>query len=414
MSGVTGQRRRALRWAEVEWSQELVDPRQARGKRYEHRGLLGLLVAAFACGLKSLRRVEDLAEDLGGRVRKRLSVPKKVSDSTLWRLLARQSTRGLRQTVAAQVQRQLKQPGLQKVALPLGVMSFDGKSLWTGQQQQVPGLEAVANDEAGTPLWRLGTLRAVLTSVVAAPCVDLEFIGAKEGESPAFRQLLPRVVQAFGEHFQVVTGDAGLTAKENAALVRSLGKHYLFGLKGNQPTLHGHAIESLADKRCAPRARTEDRAHGQTVVRELWTHALKPGEVEFAGARLLLCVRQTHLKDDGSQSLLWRYFVTSLSTVELSFAHLLRLVRLHWAIENRHHWTLDMVLEEDERQPCLHSRSSLEVTAWLRVLAYNLVSAWRARLPLKDRLPVAWTRACELLRDALVHGRAEVPLPTLA
>jgi predicted transposase YbfD/YdcC len=380
----------------------------------EHRGLLSLLVAGFACGKKSLRRVEELAEDLGARVRKRLGVPRKVSDTTLWRLLARQSAQGLRQTVAAQVKRLLKQPGLEKVALPLGVMSFDGKSLWTGQQQQVPGLEAVASDEAGTPLWKLGTLRAVLTSVVAAPCVDLEFIGAKEGESPAFRQLLPRVVEAWGEHFQVVTGDAGLTAAENATLVRTLGKHYLLGLKGNQPTLHGHAVESLGDKRCAPRARTEDRAHGQTVVRELWTHALKPGEVEFTGARLLLCVLQTHLKDDGTQSLEWRYFVTSLSTVDLSFAHLLRLVRLHWAIENRHHWTLDVVFEEDDRQPCLHSRSSLEVTAWLRVLAYNLLSAWRARLPLKDRLPVAWARACETLRDALVHGRKEVSQPTLA
>jgi predicted transposase YbfD/YdcC len=414
MSRVAGQRRRALRWAEVEWSDELVDPRQARGKRYEHRGLLGLLVAGFACGLKSLRRVEDLAEDLGARVRRRLGLPSKVSDTTLWNLLSKQTTQGLGQTVATQVRWLLKQPWLAKVALPFGVMSFDGKSLWTSQQQQVAGLEAVANDEAGTPLWRLGTLRAVLTSVVAAPCVDLEFIGAKEGESPAFRQLLPRVVQTWGEHFQVITADAGLTAAENAALVHSLGKHYLLGLKGNQPTLHGHAIEALADKQCAPRARTEDRAHGETVVREVWTHALKPGEVEFAGARLLLCVRQTHLKKDGTQSLEWRYFVTSLSTVDLSFAHLLRLVRLHWAIENRHHWTLDTVLEEDDRQPCLHSRSSLEVTAWLRVLAYNLVSAWRARLPLKDRLPVAWARACELLRDALVHGRAEVPQPTLA
>jgi len=414
MSRVPGQRRRALRFSEVEWSREVVDPRQARGKRLEHRGLLGLLVAGFACGKKSLRRVEELAEDLGARVRKRLGVPRKVSDSTLWRLLASQSAQGLRQTVAAQVQRLLRQPGLEKVALPLGVLSVDGKSLWTSQQQPVPGLEAVANDEAGTPLWSLGTLRAVLTSVVAAPCVDLEFIGAKQGESPAFRQLLPRVVETWGEHFQVVTADAGLTAGENAALVRSLGKHYLLGLKGNQPTLHGHAVERLADKRCAPRARTEDRAHGETVVRELWTHALTPGEVEFAGARLLLCVRQTHLKDDGSQSLEWRYFVTSLSTVELSFAHLLRLVRLHWAIENRHHWTLDVVLEEDDRQPCLHSRSSLEVVAWLRVLAYNLLSAWRARLPLKDRLPVAWARACETLRDALVHGRQEVSQHTLA
>ncbi len=72
------------------------------------------------------------------------------------------------------------------------------------------------------------------------------------------------------------------------------------------------------------------------------------------------------------------------------------------------------MLEEDDRQLCLHSRTALEVTAWLRVPAYNLISSWRAALPLKDRLPVAWARACEVLRDAFVHDRAEVPLPTLA
>ncbi len=76
------------------------------------------------------------------------------------------------------------------------------------------------------------------------------------------------------------------------------------------------------------------------------------------------------------------------------------------AVLGRHNWTLDLVLEEDDRQPCLHSRAALEVTAWLRVLAYNLISSWRAALPLKDKLPVAWARACEVLRDALVHGRA--------
>jgi hypothetical protein len=48
------------------------------------------------------------------------------------------------------------------------------------------------------------------------------------------------------------------------------------------------------------------------------------------------------------------------------------------------------------------------------VLAYNLLSAWRASLPLKDRLPVAWARAFELLRDALVHQRIQEAFTTPA
>jgi hypothetical protein len=54
------------------------------------------------------------------------------------------------------------------------------------------------------------------------------------------------------------------------------------------------------------------------------------------------------------------------------------------------------------------------VVAWLRALAYNVLSAWRASLPLEDRLPVAWARAFELLRDALVQGHAGGLRATLA
>lgn len=412
MSTSTKQQQAALRHAHLEWNQQVEDPRDKRGRRHEHGGLLSLLMLVFACGKSGLREAEEMAQDMGPRVRKKLKVPAQVSDSTLWRLLATQAIAGLRETLRAWVQAFLKRVRPPHV-LPLGVVSFDGKSLYSGAQP-VPGLEPVASDEQGTPTWRLGALRAALTSVVAAPCLDLEFVSAKQGESPAFRQLLPRVVEHFGEHFQVVTGDAGLCAAENAALVRSLGKHYLFGLKGNQPTLHNKAVLAIANRQGACRARTEDRARGETVIRELWTHALEPDHKDFPEAHLVLGVRQTHLRPGQLPTVEWRYFVTSMSTVNLSYMHLLRLVRLHWAIENHHHWTLDRVLQEDERQPCLDNAQALQVTAWLRTLAYDLLSAWRAALPLKDRLPVSWRRACETMRDALLLGRTEALLPTWA
>jgi predicted transposase YbfD/YdcC len=407
------QERRALRYAQVEWSGEVEDPRDKRGQRHAHPGVLGLLVAAFACAKVGLVEAEELSEDLGPRLRKKLKLTGKVSDTTLWRLLEQQNPKGFRETLREWTKAALLRcrfPAL----LPMGVVSFDGKSLYTSTQQPVPGLESVAYDEQGAPVWKLGAVRAALTSIAAAPCLDMELVHAKQGESPAFRVLWPRVVEHFGEHFQVMTGDAGLCAAENAALVLESKKHYLLGLKGNQPTLHAYAQAAIASNQGPHRARTEDRAHGETVVRELWTHALSPGEVDFPGARLLLGVRQTHLKKDGTRSVEWRYFVTSLCTVDLAFKHLLKLVRLHWAIENQHHWTLDVVLKEDERQPCMASASSLEVTAWLRTLAYNLLAFWRAMLSLNLRQRVRWKRACEKLRDALVHGLQEVPLPTPA
>jgi predicted transposase YbfD/YdcC len=399
-----------LKQALLPWDNAVKDPREARGRRHGHLGLLGLVVAAFAVGKKGLKQAAQLAGDVGARTRKRLGLPRAVAGSTLWRLLEKQLAEGLSPTMRAQVQGVLEDPRTARLPFPMGVVSLDGKSLWTTHQGEVKGLDSVANDETGRELWSLGALRAVLTSVVAAPCLDMEFVSAKEGESPAFRQLFPRVVQAYGEHFEVATADAGLTAAPNAALVRQLGKHYCFGLKANQPTLHEYAVQTLAAKQCPARARTEQREHGKTVVRELWTHALAPGEVDFPGARMLLLVRQQHWGDDGSCEEEYRYFVTSLDTTLFNFKQLLRLVRVHWGIENRHHWTLDVVLGEDERQPCRPTRTALEVVAWLRALAFNLVSCFRARLPPEGRHLVEWARACELLRDSLVHGRTQETL----
>jgi len=413
MGKASKQERMAVKQLQWEWSPEVEDPRDKQGQRHAHAGVLGLLVAAFACAKVGLEDAEELSQDLGERTLKKLKLKGPVSDSTLWRLLEKQSPKGFRETLQGGVKALLRHCPLPPL-LPMGVASFDGKSLYTSTQKPVEGLESVAYDEKGTPVWKLGALRAALTSIAAAPCLDMEFIQAKQGESPAFRVLWPRVVEQFGEHFQVMTGDAGLCAAENAALVLSSSKHYLLGLKGNQPTLHDYAQVAIAAKQGSCRAHTEDRAHGETVLRELWTHALSPGEVDFPGARLLLGVRQTHVKNDGTQSVEWRYFVTSLSTVALSYNHLLQLVRLHWAIENQHHWTLDVVLQEDARQPCMASAAALEVIAWLRTLAYNLLAFFRAMLPLKNRLPVRWKRACEKLRDALVHGLKEVLPPTPA
>ncbi|OYV71780.1 MAG: hypothetical protein B7Z74_06610 [Deltaproteobacteria bacterium 21-66-5] len=350
------------------------------------------------------------------RTRRAWRLPRWVSDSTLYRLLSKQLALGFRETVRAQAKKILADEaaaGIQPL-LPIRVATIDGKSILTTTQAPIPGMDQTPCDADGTPLWRLGALRAVLTSSPSAPGLDLEFLGAKEGESPAFRVLFPRLVANFGEHFDVVTGDAGLTARENAKLVIACSKDYMLGLKGNQPTLFEYAQSAFANQQCSPRAVTIERGHGALYTRELWCHSVNgPGQNEFdlPGARQLWCVRQTRVEDGKPPVIEWRYFVTSLPSTRIWYQYVLALVRLHWRIENAHNWTLDMVFGEDDGAPCETSREALEVAAWLRVLAYNSVSTWRARAPKKDRLPISWARAAETLRDLFVHGLAPNGVP---
>jgi hypothetical protein len=68
---------------------------------------------------------------------------------------------------------------------------------------------------------------------------------------------------------------------------------------------------------------------------------------------------------------------------------------------------MDVVLGEDDAQPCQASKGSIETVSWLRIIGYNAVSAWRQQAPRQDRKPIAWARAKETLRDALLLAQVE-------
>ncbi len=110
----------------------------------------------------------------------------------------------------------------------------------------------------------------------------------------------------------------------------------------------------------------------------------------------------TYLPDGECATVEQRYFVTSIPAGILTRDEELALVRMHWAIENGCHWTMDVMLGEDDAQPCQASRASIETVSWLRIIGYNAVSAWRHLAPRKDKKPIAWERAMETLRDALL------------
>jgi hypothetical protein len=278
---------------------------------------------------------------------------------------------------------------------PMGVLTVDGKSTWTSSRKALAGAKESTAGASKTPCWSFSSLRAVFTSSSARPCVDQELIAAKEGESPAFRVVFRRVVEHFSRMFLIVTGDAGMTCWENARLVVDARKHYLFALKGNQEKLFSLAQQVLVPGRASLRAYTSENRGGVRVDRELFTLTVHDiPEMDFPGAEQFWCVRQvTYTRDGRSDAEEVRYFVSSIPPKLLSPHQQLCLVRLHWGIENGHNWTIDVMLREDDRQPCQASRDSIDVVCWLRIIGYNVLAAWRSRGPKKDKLPQPWRRA---------------------
>lgn len=239
MAVTEAQARRAARLADIPWDPKVRDPRAGWNQRYAHHGLLSVLALAFASGRLNLRRVEEFCEDLPPAAKRHLGVRGDPSDTTFWDLLSRQAAMGLRDTVRAQVRSMFDRKSMRSDdRFPMGVLSIDGKSVFATASKAIDGARVSTDEGTGVVTASVLSLRAVLTSTSLRPCVDMEMLAAKSGESPAFRQLLPGVSRDFGKHFDIVTVDAGMTSRENALVIGGQGKRYLMALKGNQPGLH--------------------------------------------------------------------------------------------------------------------------------------------------------------------------------
>jgi hypothetical protein len=407
MSITEAQARGALRHADIPWDSEVDDPREDAWVVHDHRGILGGLAAAFAVGRRNLRHAEDFFADLGVGARRALGLGRgSPCDTTLYRLLAHQSPAGFEETVFAQVKGFIARKVVKNDRLALGVLTVDGKGTWSrADGPKVDGARQSSYDADGSSLQTFGALRATLASSSVCPCIGQQIIGSKEGEATAFRELLPRICDEFGGLFRIVTGDAGLCARENAALVTQHDSWYVFGLKGNQPHLYRLACDCQHYSIGKPLARTVEKYRGHTVVRELFARTVAGDpEADIEDAQQLWYVCQATYSAKGACTAVeQRYFVTSIPEGTLTRDQELALVRLHWSIENGCHW-MDMMLGEDDAQPCQASRASIETVSWLRIIGYNAVSAWRQQSPRRDGRPTAWARAMETLRDALLHA----------
>jgi hypothetical protein len=288
-----------------------------------------------------------------------------------------------------------------------GVMSFDGKKTAHGDKVTPQG-DVVRTfwGKRATKGWMFYVVRACLTSSSARPIVDQEILSNRKGESAGFKDILPRVYQMFPRLFRYVTADAAYTSAANAVLVRALDKLYLFALKGNQKALLKTAQSALRDT--AWELTETELYNGYSVVRQL-RRVPVAASVAFPHAAQFVHVHQikTH-RTNGAVTVEDRYWVSSIPVEELSAPRWLKLVRLHWGIEDGANWTCDVIFDEDTHFPCRQGYGP-SLMSWLLVLAYNLVSILRS---LGHRPKTGLVPFAQVIREfwAMVFGHAYAAL----
>lgn len=161
--------------------------------------------------------------------------------------------------------------------------------------------------------------------------------------------------------------------------IKEQGGDYVIGLKGNQGNLHAEAINFFdqvldvgAQEAECGYAKTVEKEHGRIEEREIWiTSDLSwlEGAEEWDGLKSLICIKSIrHEKEKTSEEM--KYYISSLS---VSAGRIGEIIRMHWAIENKLHWHLDVTFNEDKSK--IYAGNGAENFSLLKRCVLNLVKA---------------------------------------
>ena len=186
---------------------------------------------------------------------------------------------------------------------------------------------------------------------------------------------IPNLLETLVLDGSVVTIDAMGCQKKIAEKIIDNNGNYIFSLKGNHGTLH-EEVKLFMDDAIANSDNDDyncdtDGGHGRVEIRKVWyseyvqwIQDLK----EWPGLSSLVTVesQRTIGNKTGSER---RYFISSLSGIDAKTIG--QMIRSHWGIENKLHWSLDVSFGEDGCR--IRKGFGAENVSRLRRIALNLL-----------------------------------------
>jgi predicted transposase YbfD/YdcC len=196
---------------------------------------------------------------------------------------------------------------------------------------------------------------------------------------------VPKLLRMLSLKGTIVTTDALNCQRGIAQQIVGQGGDYVLALKGNQGTLHDDVITYLDDPaaKVTAAAPTVDADHGRIETRTAtvstdiaWLRKDHqwPG---LAAIGKVVRVRETPAKTTTETA----YYLLS---TPLSAERLNEVVRSHWGVENRLHWRLDVVMNEDQDRNRLGNGP--ENLAVLRHMAMNVMQNDATKGSLRGKL----------------------------
>jgi predicted transposase YbfD/YdcC len=307
----------------IECWEGLDDPRTGNAALHDLHEILAIAICAVLCGGQGAVDMGLFAKSkepfLRGFLKLENGVPSHDTFSRLFRMLDPEQFRAAFQRFMASFSEQCE-----------GVVAIDGKVL----------RRSFDHASGKSPLHMVSAWGCEQRLVLAQIATD-----AKSNEITA----VPKLLEMLRLKGTIVTTDALNCQRAIARQIVDQGGDYALALKGNQGTLHDDVVLHLNDpaSKTIAAAPVVEADHGRIETRTAtvstdiawlikdhqWPGLAAVGKVER--------IREIAGKTTSETA----YYLLSAALTPERFNEV---VRAHWGVENRLHWRLDVVLNEDQ------------------------------------------------------------------
>ena len=307
----------------IEIFSSLPDPRVDRCKKHELSDILYITIVAVLCGANDWEEIEDFALAREDWFRDFLKLPNGIpSHDTFNRVFSLLDPGALQERFIEWVRC--------IATISCGqIVAIDGKRLCNSGEHGKKSIVHMVSAFSNANSLVLGQLK----------------VDDKTNEITA----IPELLKDLYVKGCIITIDAMGCQTDIAKAILAKEADYVLAVKGNQGHLYDDIKEAFAEGIITSHHTTSCVNHGRiekrtcTVIDDItWVCRRE----QWAGLRSLVMIESERtIKNTGETEKQSRYYISSLpaDAVILNNA-----IRSHWGIENKLHWTLDVVFQEDK------------------------------------------------------------------
>ena len=329
---------------------DLPDPRVERTKLHKLEDILTITICAVICGAEGWNEIELFGQSKRKWLETFLELPNGIpSHDTFARVISSIKPDDFEQRFQKWTQAMAKNTGEKVIAI-------DGKTLRRSFDN--------ANGKAAIHM-------------VSAWACDNKMVFGQIATDEKSNEItaIPKLLEMMVLDGSVVTIDAMGCQKKIAEKIMDGGGDYIFSLKGNHGTLHEDVKlfmdDAISNGGNYDYNHNSDGGHGRVEMRKVWysqnVQWIQNLE-DWPGLSSLIAVESQRIAG-GKVGVERRYFISSLS--EKTAESVGQMIRQHWGIENKLHWSLDVSFDEDDCR--IRKDFGAENFSRLRRIALNLL-----------------------------------------